>query len=578
LLIGILIGATVGFAAPDGAPLLAPVGTAFIYQGYITDTGNPANGSYNLAFKLFNDASAGTQVGSTVTKSAVTVSDGYFTVELDFGDWFDGTALWLEIEVEGPGDSVFTVLGPRQPLSPTPYAINADKLDGFDASELGVDYQNVIIVAKSGGDYTSVQAAIDSIADASASNRYLVWVAPGEYSETVTMEPYVHLQGAGQEATIITSTTSNGSLPPSQATLVMASDVSLRDLTVGNSGAGINNVALLASAGVTRMQLADVTVRAQGGGENNYAIFLIDSGTDVRLQHVIALSENGSSINSGLQNCIGAAATLHGGSFTGRGGSAGLGIYNWASGTTLETESVTVLGENGSNYNYGLYNNNGAAATLRGGSFTGSGGINANGIYNTGSSTTLEVKSVTALGENGSSMNSGLHNNDGAMATMHGGSFTGSGGNFASGLRIYGSGTTLETESVTALGYNGSDSNYGLNLGGAVATLHGGSFTGRGGIDAYGIYSTGLSLEAENITALGKYGSSNDYGLYSDGTTSTANLTQSVLEGSDNSVYRNTGIVTVSNSRLTGIVGGAVTCVLVSRGTIASTDGSTTCP
>lgn len=320
-------------------------------------------------------------------------------------------------------------------------------------------------------------------------------------------------------------------------------------------------------------------MQAQGGGENNYAIFLIDSGTDVRLQQVTALSEDGINYNIGLQNCIGAAATLHGGSFTGRGGSAGLGIYNWASGTTLETESVTVLGENGSNYNYSLYNNNGAAATLRGGSFTGSGGINANGIYNTGSSTTLEVKSVTALGENGSSMNYGLHNNDGAMATLHGGSFTGSGGNFASGIRIYGSGTTLETESVTALGYNGIDSNYGLaNLGGAVATLRGGSFTGRGGIYAYGIYSTGLSLEAENITALGEYGSSNDYGLYSDGTTSTANLTQSVLEGADNSVYRNTGIVTVSNSRLIGTVSGAVTCVLVSRGTIASTDGSTTCP
>ena len=578
LLIGILIGATVGFAAPDGSPLRVSVGTAFTYQGYITDTGNPANGSYNLAFKLYNDVSAGTQVGSTVTKNAVTVTDGYFTVELDFGDWFDGTALWLEIEVQGPGDPSFTVLSPRQPLSPTPYAINADKLDGFDASELGVDYQNVIIVAKSGGDYTSVQAAIDSIADAATDNSYLVWVAPGEYSETVTMKPYVHLQGAGQEATIITSTTSNGSWPPSQATLVMASDVSLRDLTVGNSSAGINNVALLASAGVTRTLVADVTVRAQGGGENNYAIFLIDSGTDVRLQQVTALSENGINYNIGLQNYTGAAATLHGGSFTGRGGIVSLGIINGASGTTLVTESVTVLGENSSSINFGLNNCAGAMATLHGGSFTGRGGIDAFGIYNTGSSTTMEVKSVTALGENSSSMTSGLHNNDGAMATLHGGSFTGRGGIDAYGIYNTGISTTLETESVTALGYNGSDSNYGLaNLGGAVATLHGGSFTGRGGIDAYGIYNweSSTTLEAENITALGEYGSSADYGLYSGG---TANITQSVLVGADNSVYRNTGTVTVSHSRLIGgTVGGAVICVLVSRGTNVSTDGST-CP
>jgi hypothetical protein len=280
------------------------------------------------------------------------------------------------------------------------------------------NYQNVIDVAKSGGDYTSVQAAIDSITDAATDNPYLVRVAPGEYSETVTMKPYVHLQGAGQEVTIITSTTSNGSLPPSQATLVLASDVSLRDLTVGNSGSGIQNVALLASAGVTRTLVADVTVRAHGGGEDNYAIFLIDSGTGVRLQQVTALGENGSYSNFGLYNYNGAAATLRGGSFTGRGGSIAGAISNSGSGTTLETESVTALAENGSSSNYGLYNNNGAAATLRGGSFTGRGGSIAGAISNSGSGTTLETESVTALAENGSSSNYGLYNDNGATANI----------------------------------------------------------------------------------------------------------------------------------------------------------------
>jgi pectin methylesterase-like acyl-CoA thioesterase len=90
----------------------------------------------------------------------------------------------------------------------------------------------VVVVAKSGGDYTSVQAAIDSITGAAADSPYLVWVAPGVYSETVTMKPYVHLQGAGQEATVITSTVSGSALPP-QATLKLASDASLRDLTDG---------------------------------------------------------------------------------------------------------------------------------------------------------------------------------------------------------------------------------------------------------------------------------------------------------------------------------------------------------
>ena len=108
-------------------------------------------------------------------------------------------------------------------------------MDGLHAGELGAHYQNVVVVAKSGGDYTGVQAAIDSITDAAAGNPYLVWVAPGVYSETVTMKPYVHLQGAGQEATIITSTAGSSAWPPT-GYADLASDTSLRDLTVGNSG------------------------------------------------------------------------------------------------------------------------------------------------------------------------------------------------------------------------------------------------------------------------------------------------------------------------------------------------------
>ena len=384
--------------------------------------------------------------------------------------------------------------------------------------------QNLIHVAKSGGDYTSVQAALDSITDATQDNPYLVRMAPGEYSETFTMKPYVHLQGAGQEITIITS---NGSLPPSQATLVLANDVSLRDLTVGNSGTGTQNVALLASAGVTRTLVADVTVRAHGDGNENYAI-LIDSGAGVRLQQVTALAENGSTSNYGLYNNNGAAAALRGGSFTGRGGSNARAIYNTDSGTTLETESVTALAENGSNSNYGLYNGIGAAATLRGGSFTGRGGNQAYGIYNTDS------------------------------------------------------GTTLETESITALAENGSNPNYGLlNYIGAAATLRGGSFTGRGGNEAAGIYNidiieSGTTLEAEYLAALGENGSSSNYGLYN--SSATANITQSVLEGASYSVNRISGNVTVSHSRLVGgSASGTVTCVLVTRDTTISTDGST-CP
>jgi len=125
LFVGALAFAGIVQAAPEGAPLLAPVGTAFTYQGFITDNGSPANGNHNLRFELHDNASTDSQVGPTVTKNSVAVSDGYFTVELDFGDVFNGTALWLAIEVQGPGDPGFTTLSPRQALNAAPFALYA---------------------------------------------------------------------------------------------------------------------------------------------------------------------------------------------------------------------------------------------------------------------------------------------------------------------------------------------------------------------------------------------------------------------------------------------------------------------
>src|SRR5690349_17770691 len=42
---------------------------------------------------------------------------------------------------------------------------------------------HVVVVAVAGGDFTSIQAALNSITDASATNAYVVKVAPGSYRE-----------------------------------------------------------------------------------------------------------------------------------------------------------------------------------------------------------------------------------------------------------------------------------------------------------------------------------------------------------------------------------------------------------
>lgn len=113
-------------AAPDILNLRAAMGTVFTYQGRLTDGDQPANGAYDFRFTLHDAAVGGSQIGSTVTIPNVTVTDGFFTVSLDFGaEAFTGEARYLEIAVKSSESSSFTTLAPRQVVSPAPYALHA---------------------------------------------------------------------------------------------------------------------------------------------------------------------------------------------------------------------------------------------------------------------------------------------------------------------------------------------------------------------------------------------------------------------------------------------------------------------
>ncbi len=127
MLILIAAGPTVEAAMPGPTAPQAALGTAFTYQGRLTDGGAPADGSYDFLFTLYDAESGGSAIGPQLDVEDVAVSDGRFTVLLDFGAGvFAGEARWLEIGVR-PGDSsdAFTTLSPRQPLMPSPHALYA---------------------------------------------------------------------------------------------------------------------------------------------------------------------------------------------------------------------------------------------------------------------------------------------------------------------------------------------------------------------------------------------------------------------------------------------------------------------
>ena len=104
-------------------------GTPFLYRGHLDIGGSPANGTYDLAFSLFEAAQDGTATAGPVTNSLTKVSNGLFAVTLDFGPGpFTSTNYWLEINMRSNGIGAFTKQGSRRRLTPSPYAHGPQRL------------------------------------------------------------------------------------------------------------------------------------------------------------------------------------------------------------------------------------------------------------------------------------------------------------------------------------------------------------------------------------------------------------------------------------------------------------------
>ena len=123
--LALVLAASTAAIAQTGDPAqptaVSAASTAFTYQGRLSDAGGLVTGTCDFWFELYT--SAGTLLG-TEEKNDVSVEEGLFVVQLDFGsDVFLGERRWLEITVDcGDGPVTFPE---RQELTPTPYALHA---------------------------------------------------------------------------------------------------------------------------------------------------------------------------------------------------------------------------------------------------------------------------------------------------------------------------------------------------------------------------------------------------------------------------------------------------------------------
>ncbi|MBM4107230.1 MAG: hypothetical protein FJ255_00185 [Phycisphaerae bacterium] len=111
-----------------------PLSTAFTYQGELRNGTILATGPHDLRFRLYDASVGGSQVGPTLCSDSVSLTDGCFTLNLDFGAQFAGQQRFLEIDVRadtglGCGNATgFVTLAPRQALTASPnaaYALSA---------------------------------------------------------------------------------------------------------------------------------------------------------------------------------------------------------------------------------------------------------------------------------------------------------------------------------------------------------------------------------------------------------------------------------------------------------------------
>ncbi|MBP7687888.1 MAG: tail fiber domain-containing protein [Thermoflexales bacterium] len=98
-------------------------GSSFSYQGRLIKNGQPVSDTCNLSLSLWDSSNGGNFLNSN-TFNSIPISNGLFTVQLDYGaTTFAGDARWIETAVRCTGDANYITLEPRTKLTATPYAL-----------------------------------------------------------------------------------------------------------------------------------------------------------------------------------------------------------------------------------------------------------------------------------------------------------------------------------------------------------------------------------------------------------------------------------------------------------------------
>ncbi len=546
-----------------------------------------------MNFSLHDASSGGSQVGSTVSKTGISVVEGLFTTQLDFtvANAFEGNARWLEIAVKCTSDGSFTTLTPRQPLTPVPYAIYAQNVGEVDTSAIAdstiaaVDIATDAVETAEILDGTIVNADISGTAaiDSTKINTGVVSNAEFNFLDGVTsaIQTQLDLKGTGDVTLIGTETLTNktltsptvntptvaggtvngsviGGTTPAAGTFTSLTGESAT-LTLGKTGtAGVGNIVLhdnqVGDDFTTTLKAADdvdvnVTFTLPAAVGTNGQILTTDAsgnlswvgGAATRIIWVATSEANFNSIQAAL------TAVSDGDTDDGYTDASATNQYVIKVAPGTYNEQVTMV-------EYVDIEGSGEGVTTI--KYTGSG---------TGPLT--DNSSATVIGANHAELR---------FLTIESAS-----SNYATA--IYNDGTSPKITHVTATASGGSNTNRGVYNSSSSPTMTNVTATGSGGTNSYGVHNNNSSSPTmTNVTALGgtnsfgvlnnsssptmtnviatASGGTNNFGVQNKDSSPT--IRNSSLIGGSNSIKNNgTNTVKVANTMLDGdLVGGTFIC------------------
>jgi hypothetical protein len=451
-----------------------PLGTAFTYQGQLTQAGQPYNGTANLVFDLYDAASGGNLLG-TQTLNSVPVNGGLFTILLngagEFGaSAFNGDKRWLDITVNG------TLLTPRQELTAVPYATLAVGLALPFSGSSGVSGAALAITNSSTGaaDFGVVGTLT------SASGVDLTGQSAGVWGDSSSGQGVIGTSSALYGAGVLGKANNVGvyGTNPTGGAGVYGDSV---------TGTGVVGYASAASGqnyGVAGQSDSDSGygvsgLATAGAGTANFGVvgtLVGPSGID--LSGLRAGVWGDSSVGDGV---LGTSGALYGAGVVGKANNVGVYGTNPTGGAGVYGDSVTGFGVYGvasasSGTNYGVYgvSNSTIGIAVKGTCSAGTGvsgestsGLGVYGVSSSGYAGKFESTSNTAV--YGISYDSSSSSNDG--------------GYFAANSQ-YGSGVAANTTGQNAAGVFGlATHTTGFNWG-----VYGRTYSGTNG---FGVFSDG---------------------------------------------------------------------------------------